>query len=497
VLAGVVLRFVTVSHLWLDEALSVDIAGLPLRDIPAALRRDGHPPLYYVLLHGWMAVFGDGDTTVRALSGVFGVACLPVAWWLADRLAGRRAAWATLAVFAANPFAIRYSTETRMYSLVTLLVLVGWALLVLVVEQPSVARCGLLALTTGLLLLTHYWGLWLTGATLVVLGAQWLWSRRHDQAGPARRTLLAGGSIAAGGLLLVPWLPSMLSQSAHTGTPWAAPVRPTTMVSTLLTDVGGGRFAEGLLLGGALAILILVAACAVPRGEGVLEVDLRTVPGLRRPLAVAALTLAIATVVGYMINSTFVPRYGATVLPMLLVAAGVGLTRVGEREVLAVVGAVVMALSGVAVVHNAGTDRTQAGAIGAAITAGSQPGDVVVLCPDQLGPSTVRYLPDGLAALAYPTLGDPRFVDWRDYAERNARAEPAAVAAEVLRRTPPTARIWLVASGGYRTLDGQCEALHAALGKTRPSVGLVAEDGAVFEHGLLVRLDPAPAASPG
>src|SRR5690348_16241867 len=68
VVTGLVLRFWTSSHLWLDEALSVDIARLPLGDIPRALRHDGHPPLYYFLLHGWMSVFGEGDTAVRSLS---------------------------------------------------------------------------------------------------------------------------------------------------------------------------------------------------------------------------------------------------------------------------------------------------------------------------------------------------------------------------------------------------------------------------------------------
>ena len=74
---GVVLRFVTRSPLWLDEALSVNIARLPLGDIPEALRHDGHPPLYYFMLHGWMQAFGTGDIAVRALSGVLAVVALP------------------------------------------------------------------------------------------------------------------------------------------------------------------------------------------------------------------------------------------------------------------------------------------------------------------------------------------------------------------------------------------------------------------------------------
>ena len=90
VAAGVALRARSSSDLWLDEALSVNIARLPLRDIPAALRHDGAPPLYYVLLHLWMRLFGTSDGAVRALSGLFSVATLPVLYLAGRRVGGRR-----------------------------------------------------------------------------------------------------------------------------------------------------------------------------------------------------------------------------------------------------------------------------------------------------------------------------------------------------------------------------------------------------------------------
>ena len=52
----------------------------PLHLIPHLLRDDGAPPLYYVLLHFWMKVFGTSDLGARSLSGVIGVLTLPVAW---------------------------------------------------------------------------------------------------------------------------------------------------------------------------------------------------------------------------------------------------------------------------------------------------------------------------------------------------------------------------------------------------------------------------------
>ncbi len=88
VVVGTVLRWMADPGLWLDEALGANIADLPLGDLVDALRRDGHPPLYPVLLKGWMGVFGEGDVAARSLSMVLATATLPLAWLAGRRLAG-------------------------------------------------------------------------------------------------------------------------------------------------------------------------------------------------------------------------------------------------------------------------------------------------------------------------------------------------------------------------------------------------------------------------
>src|SRR6478736_2175566 len=150
---GVVLRFVCRSDLWADEVLSVNIARLPLDRIPDALRHDGAPPLYYLLLHVWMRVFGSGTTAVRALSGDAGTLTLTPMWLIGRRLDRRRrrlalapadapdvVAWSALLLLALSPFAIRYSTEARMYALVMLFVALGYLALVRALERPTVLR---------------------------------------------------------------------------------------------------------------------------------------------------------------------------------------------------------------------------------------------------------------------------------------------------------------------------------------------------------------------
>src|SRR5262245_49901873 len=100
--AGVVMRFVTLSEMWLDEALTVNISRLPLRDIPDWLRHDGAPPLYYFMLHIWTDVFGTGNVAVRSLSGVISVATLVPMWFAGRRLAGRTGGWLAVVILTSS-----------------------------------------------------------------------------------------------------------------------------------------------------------------------------------------------------------------------------------------------------------------------------------------------------------------------------------------------------------------------------------------------------------
>jgi mannosyltransferase len=235
---GVVVRFVTVSHLWLDEAQTVAIASQPLGDIPEALRHDGAPPLFYVLLHGWMKLFGTGELAVRFLPGVFSVVSLPLAWLAARRLGGTRVAWAAVVLLASSPFATRYATEGRMYSLVVMLVLLGYLAVQELLARPSSIRAAVgVALVTGLLLLTHYWSIYLlfvVGVVLVVLARRGPAARRDG----ARRGVLA---MALGSLAFLPWVPVFLYQLRHTGTPWGRPGHLRTTFDTLTGFAGGDR----------------------------------------------------------------------------------------------------------------------------------------------------------------------------------------------------------------------------------------------------------------
>lgn len=485
VVGGVVLRFAAQSPLWLDEALSVNIAALPLGDMLEALRRDGHPPLYYLLLHGWIQLFGTGDLAVRSLSGVAAVAALPLAWQAGRRYGGRACALATLVLLASSPFAVRYATEARMYSLLVLLVLAGWLAVRRAREEPTAARLVVVAVVGALLLLTHYWSIYL----LAVVGAMSLWRAWRGPAEHRRTWRALAVAVAASIIGFLPWLPAFLEQMGSTGTPWGEPARPLVAVAVTLRDYGGAIMGEGDIAGWLLGILVLLAALARPVGGHRVELDLRTRPHARPELLVVTATLAVAIVAGFLTASAFATRYTALIFPLVILLAAYGAVQL-PRTASAVVVAL-LAVSGLLWgTRIALTDRTQAQEVASAIEAEAGPDDLVVYCPDQLGVAVDRLLSEDIEDVTFPEEADPEFVDWVDYQARVDAADIPAIARSVHERAGNGA-LWLVWFDAYRTHDGTCEQLIDELSRRRPGRRSLVEASDVHEPARVLRFAPA------
>ncbi|MEO0409173.1 MAG: glycosyltransferase family 39 protein, partial [Cyanobacteria bacterium P01_A01_bin.135] len=96
-----------------------------------------HPPLYYLLLRGWMGLFGDMVAAVRSLSVVFALLCFPALYWLCRELFTERVGSVAVALWAVSPVHVLYSQEARPYSLWTLLTLLLTALLLWALRRGS------------------------------------------------------------------------------------------------------------------------------------------------------------------------------------------------------------------------------------------------------------------------------------------------------------------------------------------------------------------------
>jgi mannosyltransferase len=467
VLTGVVARFLAPNGLWLDEALSVNIARLPLAQMPGALVQDGSPPLYYLLLHYWMLVFGQGEFAVRAMSAIASVATLPFVWLVGLRVGGRRTAWAALLLCASSPWAIYYSDYTRMYSLMALEAALYFLAVRRALELPSRGRLVCVGALTAVLLYTHYWDLYLLG--VVGLWGLWrVWSEATSgklapgaSPGAARRIVSA---MVVGSLLFIPWSPVFVFQVRHTGSPWSTPPGPAALLSVLSSFAGKGVWAQLLSLLFFALIAVALFARPGPRPATVL-LELRAQPPARFVGLLLVGTLVLAVVVGAVTGAAFDQRYIAVVFPFFVVVCALGLTKFGSRGLTA--GALsVMCLAGLFSAQQWDSQpRTEAVKVAMDLNQEAQPGDMVVYCPDQLGPAVDRLLtvPD-VTELTFPRMLGPQRVDWVNYVSTIRGTNVQSFAHVVASDLGPGARLWLVWRNGYQGFGGSCGNLATWLG---------------------------------
>ena len=445
VLAGVVLRFVSTGPLWLDEAQSVAIARRPLPELFTTLRHDGSPPLYYLLLHAWMAAFGTGTLAVRLLSGVLSALTLPPLYLLGRRLVGHAYAVVAVLLLASSPFAIHYASETRMYSLVMLLVVVCGLALVATLRGPSLWSVIGLSAGTGALLLTHYWAFFLAGATAAGL------VRGAVRGRTGQRAALIG---LAGGLVPVaPWFTSLVFQVRHTGTPWSDPTWRS-MLGALASWFGGTGL-RATVLTWLLAALVLLALTAGRRAAGVGRVALGLTTG----------TLALATCVSLVLGGAIVSRYTAVAFVPFLLTVAAGALALRRRAPALAVGATLTAatLGLIASAGPATATRSAADRLAAALMRADPGKDIAIYCPDQIGPDIYRMTHGHLRQRVYPSGASPEWVDWVDYKQRIQAADPDAFLDQQAADLGKGGAIWLVIELYDPAYPGDCWPLMSAL----------------------------------
>jgi mannosyltransferase len=467
VLAGLVLRFAAGQALWLDEAQSVEIARLPLtgaNSLWQGLREDGSPPLYYLLLHFWTEVFGTGSRTVRGMSALLNLASAVPLWFLARRVIGLRPARVAMLVFVTSPFALYFATETRMYSLLLLLALLGGLALEKTLRAPSVGSVVGLAFASVAVALTHYWSLYL----LVTLGAMLLvGSLRGSFPSAKRNRRLALLGLVLGGVLFLPWLSNFLYQGKHTGTPWGEPASFAAVVHAFGQWSGGPTtVGRGLLL---VSIALLTAAVfGSPAGKHQILIDLRGHEPARLLLVLSLGTLFVAVSVGLIVGNAWADRYTVTAFAPYLLAVALGTERIVDPKLLRATLVLLAVLGVISGAQQVRLQRTQAPDVASLLRAQAKPGDVLLVCPDQLGPGLARQkLPAGLATHVIPTYGPVGRVDWRDYEQRNKAADGGALAKRALAEAGPTGTVWLAFNGEYRTYENLCPAVREQLNSTR------------------------------
>lgn len=393
-------RGLAATHLWMDEGIAVGIAAHPLARIPGLLRLDGSPPLYYLLLHGWMGIAGASDVAVHWLSVLLALLCVPTALWSGTCVGGRGTGWVLAVLVACCPFVTSQARDARMYVLVVLLGLVCVGCFVNAYVHGRRTYRVPFGFALALLLYAHNWALFLTVALVLALAVV-VRAAPADRRARVLRDAIPGFGIAA--VLYAPWLPTLFFQSEHTGAPWATVPSAAELVRAPEAVLGGEPAALVALLAAAGAPLVLARGAGSDRALGPVLGVLAVVP------VVLGWSLSQASPV-------WDARYLAVIVAPVLMLAAVALAY-GRRVGIAAL-AVLVALW---VPAGAPVERSDAFELARDARPLLCRGDLVLATAFADVPLLAHYLPPGMRyASPFGRVPDAGVVDWRDAARRLA-----------------------------------------------------------------------------
>lgn len=350
-LAAFALRLIALGRdsLWYDETVSVSLAGQPVRELIAHTARDIHPPLYYLLLRGWLLLSGyptgHADATGHGLefmaawlSLAFGVLLVPLTWQLARRLGvGHAAATVAAGLAALSPFGVWYSQEVRMYTLGASL-----GVVCLLATLPFLQHAGprrlrwaaplyALAAAAGMYTL-YYFAFLLVSLNLLVLARMTtplLRARQSLDRAPMQSTrawqpiAMWLAAQAAAALLYLPWLPVAWRQATDPPVPpWRTAPNALAALWESLSALSFGQSAEPARIWPLLLAALALVMLGLGRGRAS-----RTARSL---LVTASLGPLLLILVASAATPLYHVRYVFTYSPAWSVLVALGLEALGR-----------------------------------------------------------------------------------------------------------------------------------------------------------------------
>jgi mannosyltransferase len=366
VLASLALSFYTIGAKSLtgDEAVSIQIAALPLRRFVDTIFIDEpFSGFYYVLLRGWVALWGSGEAAVRSLSAILVAGAIPPLFLAGRWLAGTRGGLFTILLALSNAFLLRYAQNGRAYALAYLLVAVSTALVIHAVRHPSRGAWVTYAVVAALAAYAHFFAAF-------VLIAQLGWAVGASRS--RRPASLAAGAI---GLALLP-LAFAIAGGPSRG--WITAISPESVLGVVFGLAGAGSAAPSRLLPAAYAIGLVVAVVSL----GAAWRDWRRAPPAELMLAGCVLVPLAGSIAISIFKPILVSRYLIVVEPALIILVAAGFARLRPLLLGMALTAVTLVLaSSQAVAWYRASTYPDLRRVATQVLAGSQPDDAVLLFP--------------------------------------------------------------------------------------------------------------------
>lgn len=207
------------EDLWVDEIFSINLANNNIYGIITGSLKDTNPPLYYIILHYWSSLFGNGEFISRVPSVIFGIISIYVIYKTGRLIFNKEIGLISAFILSVSLFHIRYSQEVRSYSLLVLFVLLSNYYYFHILKDNKIINKQMekskkwviidsnnivYIISTVVVLYIHFYGLFYVIFQNIY---HLLVYRKY-----IKNWIILQGSIL---LLFIPWLPFVLSQTTR------------------------------------------------------------------------------------------------------------------------------------------------------------------------------------------------------------------------------------------------------------------------------------------
>ncbi|MEI6060298.1 MAG: glycosyltransferase family 39 protein [Bacteroidota bacterium] len=145
-----------------DEPFSIYIAQMDVFSIVSQLSKGNNPPLFEIILHYWISIFGISAFATRFLPFIFSVITVVYIYKIGISFFNHKIAIISSLIFTFSTYHIYFSHETRVYSLFALLTTISmYSYLSLVKNRSSKPNLAALTLANILLCYSHFFGIFI------------------------------------------------------------------------------------------------------------------------------------------------------------------------------------------------------------------------------------------------------------------------------------------------------------------------------------------------
>jgi len=364
-------------------------ATLPVREL-LFVPYDPHPPLYFLLMKGWLALTGPTHAAAASFSVLFSVAAVAAMYAFARELYDDSTALLAALFLAVSTMHVHFGRNIRMYSAFTFFVLVSWYAFARLGERSR--RVGALyVVSTVAVLYTHVYGLFVVVAEHIYVAL--VETDRETIRSWRRLQLIVVALYLPWGLVLGSQIVGLLTGTGGTAVGWIPEPSTALVRDTLLMYAGFPSYypvLAGTQLTWGLAMLVLftfnvvlpfaaMTYRAADAGYEFVLTDSRQA-GMLGVFVLALVGVPLAA--SYLLVPIYYPRYTiAASLPLLVLVAR-AITNLPDRRWRVGIVVLLLVTSGVTTAtYYQGESVEDWRGTANVIEANAQPGDAIVIQP--------------------------------------------------------------------------------------------------------------------